>query len=53
MATYLFLFYVCLHCEKRSRQIHFFSETHSKHPFKAFYTFDFSLKINTVSKEVV
>ena len=30
-----------------------FSEAHSKYPFKAFYTFDFSIKINTVNKEVV
>lgn len=52
MTIYLFLFYVRLYCEKRSCQIHF-SETNSKHPFKAFYTFDFSLKINTVNKEVV
>ena len=52
MAIYLFLFYVHLHCEKRSSQIHFY-ETNGKHPFKAFYTFDFSLKINTVNKEVV
>lgn len=52
MTIYLFLFYVRLYCEKRSRQI-YFSENHSKYPFKAFYTFDFSLKINTVNKEVV